>query len=299
MDDLIGSIIKGIAGFYYVDVVGAGVYECKAKGIFRKEQIKPLVGDNVKIEITHEADKEGNITEILPRKNALIRPALANIDQLIVIFAIKQPDINYHLLNAFLVWMGYQNLPCIICFNKSDIVSSKQMTFIRNYFKGTGYEIVFTSAKNKQGIDNLKELMKGKISALAGPSGVGKSSIINLIMGTDRMETGALSKKTSRGKHTTRCSVMMQAGEDSFIIDTPGFSSITLPDIPPEELSICFPEYSAYIDKCQFVKCSHISEPGCAVKEALDQGAFSTYRYEEYKLLYDELKNRKNIRRKR
>ena len=288
-----GKIIKGIAGFYYVHAGESGVYECKAKGIFRNQKVKPLVGDDVEMTVLDEQDKEGNIEEILPRKNELIRPAVANIDQALVIFAAAKPKPNFNLLDRFLILMHYQQVPAVICFNKQDIVTEQELGDLRDTYISAGYEVRFTSALDQTGIGEIRALLKGKTTAVAGPSGVGKSSLINLLSPEAGMETGDISRKIERGRHTTRHSELFAIDGNSYICDTPGFSSIYLPDMEKEELGGCFPEFREYEDSCRFQGCAHIHEPGCAVKEALSEGRISPVRYENYKLLYEELKNRR------
>ena len=285
--------MKGIAGFYYVYTAEAGVYACKAKGIFRKQKIKPLVGDDVEFEITHEEDREGNIITILPRKNTLIRPAVANIDQALVIFAAAKPKPNLHLLDRFLVTMEQREIPAMICFNKEDIVSSEECDALREIYESAGYQILFTSATEGEGIADLKAVLHGKTSTVAGPSGVGKSSLINLLAPQAQMETGEISEKIDRGKHTTRHSQLLMIDEDSFIMDTPGFTSLYLEDMEKEELQSYFPEFAEYEPQCKFTGCSHINEPKCGVKEALSLGKISRQRYDDYKLMYEELKDQK------
>ncbi len=288
-----GKIVKGIAGFYYVHVVGSGVYECKAKGVFRKEKIKPLVGDNVEIEVLDEKDMEGNITEILPRKNDLIRPAVANIDQALVVFAVTQPDPHFNLLDRFLVMMERKEIPTVLCFNKTDIAESPLITELKQIYSGCGYPVLFTSAKEEENIEKLKELLKGKTTAIAGPSGVGKSSLINLLQSRVKMETGSISRKIARGKHTTRHSELLVLGKDSYIMDTPGFSSLYVNDFEKEELKYYFPEFDPYEGQCRFNGCDHIHEPGCAVKEAVEEGKIHRVRYQDYTEMYRELQERK------
>ena len=215
-----GKIIKGIAGFYYVHVVEFGVYECKAKGVFRKEKIKPLVGDNVEIEVLDESEKKGNIVKILPRQNELIRPAVANIDQALVVFAITKPNPHFNLLDRFLVMMESKEIPVVLCFNKEDIATDPQIKELEEIYETCGYPMVFVSAKEERGIEKIRELLKGKTTAIAGPSGVGKSSIINILQPDAEMETGAISTKIERGKHTTRHSELFAIDEDSYIMDT-------------------------------------------------------------------------------
>ena len=193
-----GKIVKGIAGFYYVHVAGSGVYECKAKGIFRRDGIKPLVGDDVEIEVLDERDMEGSIMEILPRRNELIRPAVANIDQALVVFAVTEPSPHLNLLDRFLVMMESRDIPAVLCFNKTDIGSSPEIEELREIYAACGYPVVFTSAREEENIETLKGLLHGKTTAIAGPSGVGKSSLINLIQSGVTMETGSVSRKIGR-----------------------------------------------------------------------------------------------------
>ena len=251
-----GKIIKGIAGFYYVYVENKGIYECKAKGKFRNKSIKPLVGDNVMVDIIDEEKKKGNISEILERKNQLIRPAVANVDQAMIVFAVKKPNPNLNLLDRFLVMMEFQNIETVICFNKIDIG---------------------------------EKMLKGKSTVFAGPSGVGKSSMLNALTKDYKMETGAISEKIGRGKHTTRHSEIFNIDSNSYVFDTPGFSSLFVPGMTKEKLQYCFPEMPQYEPECRFTGCAHINEPDCSIKNALEQGKIARERYENYVLLYKEL----------
>lgn len=288
-----GKIVKGIAGFYYVDVVGSGVYECKAKGVFRKEKKKPLVGDNVEIEVLDQADMEGNITGILPRKNELIRPAAANVDQALVVFAVAKPDPHLHLLDRFLVMMERKEIPVILCFNKDDLGTREQIKTLQDTYKGCGCKVIFSSAKEDRNIEEIKDMLKGKTTVIAGPSGVGKSSLINLLQPKANMETGAISTKIERGRHTTRHSELFVVGEDSYIMDTPGFSSLYVNDFEKEELKYCFPEFAPYEGGCRFHGCDHIHEPDCAVKKAVEEGKIHPSRYQNYTAFYEELKGQR------
>lgn len=289
-----GKIIKGIAGFYYVHVGESGIYECKAKGIFRNQKIKPLVGDNVQMTVLDEKDREGSIEEILPRKNELIRPAVANVDQALVIFAAAKPKPNFNLLDRFLILMQYQHVPAVICFNKQDMVTEQELADLKDTYIKAGYEVRFTSAVTQEGVEEISRLLKGKTTTVAGPSGVGKSSLINLLAPEASMETGDISRKIERGRHTTRHSELFALDENSYICDTPGFSSIYLPDkMEKEELGVYFPEFQEYEERCRFQGCAHIHEPQCAVKEALAEGKISPIRYENYQLLYNELKDKR------
>lgn len=286
-----GKIVKGIAGFYYVHVEGKGIYECRAKGIFRNVHIKPLVGDDVRMDVLNEQEKKGNVTEILPRKNALIRPAVANIDQALVIFAIVKPNPNFNLLDRFLIQMERQKLPSIICFNKQDIASEEEKAALCKAYETCGYKVLFVSALENEGMDELKSLLAGKTTTVAGPSGVGKSTIINCLHPEANMETGSISQKIERGKHTTRHSEIIALGEGTYIMDTPGFTSLSISEIPKEELGMYYPEFNQYEPYCKFSGCAHISEPSCGVKDAVAEGKISKVRYENYQILYQELKD--------
>ena len=284
-----GKILKGISGFYYVHVVESGIYECKAKGIFRQQGIKPLVGDLVEIDIIDEGEKKGNIVRILPRNNALIRPAVANVDMALIVFASATPDPNFNLLDRFLVLMAKQSVPVCICFNKSDLVSDEVKREYAKSYEACGYPVEFISVKNDEGIDRLMEHLRGKTSTIAGPSGAGKSSLINRLQPQVQMETGAVSQKIGRGKQTTRHTQLIHIEGNSYIMDTPGFSSLYLPQMEKEELQRYYTEFSEYEPYCRFQGCSHISEPDCGVKQALEEGKISGLRYENYVQLYNEL----------
>lgn len=290
---MIGKIMKGIAGFYYVGVAESGVYECKAKGIFRKDKIKPLVGDDVEIEVLNEEEKLGNIVKILPRRSELIRPAVANIDQALVIFAAREPKPNLSLLDRFLVIMEKQDVPVIICFNKQDLCDKEEVGRLKEIYEACGYPVVLASAKQGEGIEEIKSRLRGKTTTVAGPSGVGKSSLTNLLQNEVQMETGEISKKLGRGRHTTRHSQIIQIEEDTWLYDTPGFTSFYVEEIEKEELRFYFREFSKYEGTCRFQGCTHTHEPGCMVKNALEEGKISKERYENYLELYGELKEKR------
>ena len=283
-----GKIIKGIAGFYYIYAEDGKIYECKAKGIFRKDNQKPLVGDNVEISVLDEKEMEGSVTAILPRKNSLIRPAVANVDQAFVIFAMENPKPNYMLLDRFLIMMEQQGIPAVVCFNKKDLGTEEELDFLYRTYTQCGYRVILSSALKGDGISEIHEILRGKTTVVAGPSGVGKSSLTNSLQGEIQMETGEISKKLKRGKHTTRHSQVIPVGEDTFLVDTPGFS-----DMEEQELKNYFPEFREYEEGCRFQGCRHIHEPGCAVKEALEADKISRLRYEDYLSLHQELKEKR------
>lgn len=295
-----GKIIKGIGGFYYVHTAGESgkspqIYECRAKGIFRKDNRKPLVGDDVEMDVLDGEQYLGNIRELLPRHSELIRPAVANVDQALVIFSIVSPKPSFNLLDRFLIMMGQQNIPCIICFNKQDMDSEGAGIRYREIYSECGYETLTVSAREGFGIEQLKKLLAGKTTTVAGPSGVGKSSIVNCLQSGIHMETGQISEKIQRGRHTTRHTELIAAWEGTYILDTPGFSSLGLFDLEKEQLAGYYPEFAAHEKFCQFGGCSHIAEPVCGVRDAVAEQAISRLRYDNYCLLYEELKNKRRF----
>lgn len=287
-----GKIIRGIGGFYYVHTE-SGIYECKAKGIFRKDNIKPLPGDFVEITVLDEEKKLGNIDRILPRKNVLIRPAVANVDQALVIFALASPRPNFNLLDRFLVMMEKQGIPCIILFNKKDLVEESVLKEVQRRYLGSSYELHFISARQEEGVEEVRSLLKGKTTTVAGPSGVGKSSLINRLQSGLLMETGEISEKIERGRHTTRHTELLFVEQDTYILDTPGFSSVDLIGVEKEELDLFFPEMRERKNDCRFAGCAHLKEPDCMIRQAVLDGRISESRYENYRLFYEECKARK------
>ncbi len=301
-DMLEGRIIRGIGGFYYVSTDDGELYECRAKGLFRKEGTKPLVGDICLMTPVEESDPDpdalpvGNITKILPRKSELLRPAVANVDQALIIFALTSPEPNFGLLDTFLLRMELSNLPVIIAFNKLDMDQSGSLERqIRDIYETTGYELVFCSAADGSGTDRLRKRLKGKCTTVAGPSGVGKSSLINLLQANVRMETSRISEKTRRGRHTTRHSELIPLTEGGYICDTPGFTSLGIDEFEKEDIAKGFREIGRWQEECRFAGCSHIAEPDCRVKEKVAAGEISRARYESYVRMYGECRNRKRF----
>ena len=288
-----GKIIKGIAGFYYVHAEDGNVYECKAKGVFRNKKIKPLVGDNVEMDVINATELTGNVADILPRKNELIRPAVANIDQTLVVFASLSPAPNFNLLSRFLVMMDYQEIPTTICFNKSDQVSAEELKKLTEVFEGSGAHIIVTSVVTGEGMEELRDVLKGKTTSFAGPSGVGKSSILNEIFPDANSKTGNISEKINRGKHTTRHSEIFYLGEDTYIMDTPGFTSLDYNVVEADSLHYYFGEFDEYEGQCRFNGCVHVNEPDCAVKNAVESGKINRTRYDIYTEMYKELKEKR------
>jgi len=288
-----GTIIKGIAGFYYVKTADGRLIECKARGKFRFDELTPMVGDMVEIAIDH--NDKGVIDSVLPRKSQLTRPAVANITQALVVFAFKDPDINLELLNRFLVLCEYNNLKITVCMNKSDL-NTGQNDKIIEMIKSAGYDFLSMNAGKGIGTGLVKEKLKDNITVLCGPSGAGKSTILNSIAGRTLMETGVVSNKLGRGKHTTRHSELIEVG-GGFIVDTPGFSSLDIDFIKREDLMYSFPEFQDFIGKCRFTGCIHHKEPNCAIKEAVEQGIINPLRYDFYIKMLEEISNTRRNKR--
>lgn len=251
------------------------------------------MGDNVELSVLNEIEKLGNIDRILPRKNELIRPAVANIDQALVIFAGARPKPNLNLLDRFLVSMEMQGVRSVICFNKQDVIDEAEKAHLQSIYEKCGCRVIFTSALLEEGLEEIRDILKDKTTVVAGPSGVGKSSLVNLLAPHAQMETGEFSAKIDRGKHTTRHSEIFWVEGNTFICDTPGFSSLAVWDMEKEELKDCFPEFEAYAQDCRFLGCTHTHEPGCSVKEALAQEQVSRERYDNYLEMYNELKQKR------
>ena len=285
-----GIIVKGVGGFYYVKTK-EGIFQCRARGLFREENIVPLVGDKVKIQISEE-DNTGYIKEIKPRKSQLLRPPVANITQVIIVMSVKEPDINLWLLDRFLVMAELEDLNIHICLNKIDLESEEKVQKINDIYTGAGYHVINTSTIKDMGIEELREGLENNITVFAGPSGVGKSSILNKIHPELDLKTGEVSKKTARGKHTTRHVELLDLGYDSYVLDSPGFSSLDLSFIENEtQLSIGFREIQKYEEDCKFISCLHHKEPDCEVKRQLEMGNIANSRYENYLSFLEEIKN--------
>lgn len=290
-----GIINKGIGGFYYVKTAHKE-YVCRARGKIKNEQVNPLVGDHVEINIVDEAADEGVIEAILPRKTELLRPNVSNVDQAIIVFAIKNPDPNMILLDKMILLAENSHLDIVICFNKCDLDDTGKFDELCNIYNAAGYTILRTSTKAKLGLDDLKDVLKDKISVFSGPSGVGKSSLLNTIEKGMKLQTGELSQKIKRGKHTTRHSELMPLSNGGYVVDTPGFTSLSLQEIPVEDLPHLFPDFEAAAELCQFDDCKHLNEPKCGVKDAVENKEIHKTRYEAYVYIYKELETlgRKN-----
>ena len=291
------KIIKGIAGFYYCIILDEGerkgqIFECKAKGIFRKLGVKPLVGDNVDFEITDTKDFEGNIVKIHKRKNALIRPAVANIDKVVLVLAVESPSPAFYYLDKYLINMSNAGIKVEICWNKTDLNMDKALEYAKIY-TDAGFKNIIASTFEESGLEDLKEALKGEVSVLAGASGVGKSSITNILAPKANMDTNTVSRKIERGRHTTRHSELFMIDSDTFVFDTPGFTSVESPTFDKEELRFHFHEFEEYEGKCRFAGCMHINEPDCAVKQALAEKLIGESRYQSYKKMYEELSERR------
>ena len=285
-----GKIIKGIAGFYLVDC-GGEVLTCKARGLFRKRGEKPLVGDLAEVEAAQTSESEANIVTLLPRKNRLIRPAVSNVDQALVVMAVRTPDPQFYLLDQYLVTMELQEIPAAILFTKEDL-DRGELADYRSRYEAAGYPVFSVSVENGSGIEALRAHLAGKTTVLAGPSGVGKSTLTNLLCPAANMETGELSRKNLRGKQTTRHSELFCLGENSYLLDTPGFTAVEVWG-DTEAFKQAFPEIRALEGQCRFTGCNHGAEPDCAVKAAVARGEIAASRYESYRKMAEESAERR------
>ena len=292
-----GKIIKGIGGFYYVDTEN-GIYECRARGIFRKDKITPLVGDRVKMSIVDEESKKGVVEEIDKRDTELIRPPIANIDKALIVFAVKNPKPHLSLLDRFIVLAEKENLEIVIVLTKADLDDDNTLEKITSIYELSGYKVIPVSNKTKLNIDAIKQELKDSVVVFAGPSGVGKSSLLNEIDENFKLQTGEVSDKIKRGKHTTRHAELLKLECGGMVADTPGFSSLSLDDIDENELKDYFIEFEEY-DECKFgSRCIHENEPSCAVKEAVENGEISKKRYDSYIQLLNEIRQSKMGKRR-
>lgn len=281
-----GRIMKALSGFYYVQTE-QDLVECKARGRFRKEHITPLVGDWVDITIEHG---KGMVEEIHPRRNSFVRPAVANLDLLVLMVSQVIPVTEPFLIDRVTAIAGNQNVPVVICVNKSDMHAQGRLAEI---YQRAGYDVVVTSAVTGQGVDTLRQLICGKVVAFTGNSGVGKSSILNCLAPELAIQTGEVSLKLGRGRHTTRHIELFALDDGTFVADTPGFSSFDTDQMEvvlKENLQYAFPDFAPYLGQCQFHDCAHRKEPGCAVTQALREGKIEPTRYESYEKLYDKAK---------
>ena len=287
-----GRIIKGIGGFYYVDTDN-GLYECRARGIFRKNKITPLVGDFVKISVVDEENKKGVVEEIAERETELVRPPIANVNKALIVFAVKNPTPHLSLLDRFIVLAERENLEIVIIIKKIDLDNDNTFEKIKNIYEPCGYKVIGVSNLEKKNIDKVKEELKDNTVVFAGPSGVGKSSLLNEIDKNFKLKTGDVSDKIKRGKHTTRHAELFELEFGGMVADTPGFSSLTLDDIEDVDLKDYFIEFDNY-DDCKFgSRCIHQNEPNCAVKEAVENGEIPKERYESYIQLLNEIRQGK------
>ncbi len=282
-----GIILKGIAGFYYVKTED-GLYECKARGKFKNKKLTPLVGDRV--EILPENEEKATIEVIEKRKNELLRPSVSNVDQAIIVFAAAKPDPNIILLDKMIVLAISSHLEPILCINKVDLIASEKLQNLIEPYERAGFQVITTSTKRGDGLEDLKTVVKEKITVFAGPSGVGKSSLLNQVQEGLVLQTGEISEKIKRGKHTTRHSELIELLNGGWVVDTPGFTSLELDYLDASALRDYFPEFDAFLGQCRFDDCAHINEPGCQVLEAVSSGEICRIRYESYQYMYQELK---------
>lgn len=287
-----GKIVKALSGFYYV-LQNEGIIQCRGRGIFRKNKITPLVGDEVVFQA--ENDQEGYILEVKERKNELVRPPISNVDQAILVFSAVEPDFSPNLLDRFLVLIEFNRIKPLICITKLDLATDEQHTEIEQYaeqYRRTGYEVILTSSETDFGIELLYPHLENKISVFAGQSGVGKSSLLNALKPELAIKTNDISTHLGRGKHTTRHVELIHVGQ-GLVADTPGFSSLEFTNIEAEDLTFCFPELQKASEDCKFRGCLHLKEPKCAVKSAVEAGEIPIYRYEHYIDFLKEIKDRK------
>ncbi|MCD8118378.1 MAG: ribosome small subunit-dependent GTPase A [Lachnospiraceae bacterium] len=287
-----GSSVPGEGGESAV-LHAADIWECRAKGIFRNQKKKPLIGDDVEIEAVDAQKKTGNIVKIYERTNELVRPSVANVDQALVVFSVTSPEPSLNLLDRMLLMTETLGLPAGICFQKIDLDTEHRAENLCRIYRDAGYPVFPASALRREGVEEIAAFLDGRTTCLAGPSGVGKSTWMNLLCREERMETGEISEKSMRGKHTTRHAELIALWENTYLVDTPGFGALDITYMEPEELKGYFPEFAPYEGTCRFPGCVHRSEPDCSVKDAVENGQIHRSRYESYAAFYEELKERK------
>lgn len=282
-----GVISKSQKELYYVIADGLE-YKAKARGVFRERKIKPLVGDKVSIQVLD--DGTAYIEQVFERKNSLVRPPIANIDQIILVSSLSQPKLNYTIFDKYLVMLEHYSIPVKLVINKIDLASKKEIEEFKSIYDKTPYNYLFTSSVTGQGINELEGMLRDSISSFAGPSGVGKSTILNLLADHIDAETGDVSRKTSRGKHTTRHVEIFELEKDTYIFDTPGFTSLDLSFIDEyRDVKEYFPEFVENSKTCKFANCQHVNEPGCQIKKMMEEDKISKSRYDNYLYIREEL----------
>lgn len=301
-----GLIVKALSGYYYVlpDVEGTGgaaepsLVQCRARGIFKKRNISPLVGDRISFE--HSENNEGTVTEIHKRQSELIRPPVANIEQAVLVFSLDEPALNLQLLDKFLVHIEHSGLEPVICLSKQDLVkeadsgsASLEPGAAQRLYEDIGYKVFVTSAKEGEGLEPIRDMLKGRLSVFSGQSGVGKSTLLNALLPELNLETGEISMRLGRGRHTTRHVELMALPGGGWVADTPGFSQLDFMEMEPEDLGRTFPEFVPLAEECRFRGCLHHKEPGCKVREEVESGKVAESRYEHYLIFLQEMKDRK------
>ncbi|WP_414053921.1 ribosome small subunit-dependent GTPase A [Macrococcus equi] len=289
MNVIKGQIIKALSGFYYVKDDKNEIYQCRARGNFRKKGITPYVGDFVTFQIENETD--GYILDILDRKNVMVRPPVVNVDRVIVVMSAKEPDFSLNLVDKFITIIESYDIEPVLLVTKKDLLTDDEIAYIEKclaYYESIGYKVLFVSNKDSH---NFTSLIQG-ITVLAGQSGVGKSSFINALIPDANLNTGIISNALNRGKHTTR-HVELIPLQEGYIADTPGFSSLDLDNIDRNTLKYCFIEFAQRAGECKFRECLHINEPKCAIKDAVDAGEILESRYQHYQQMLEEIENRK------
>ena len=289
-----GIVLSNISNLYKVELNNK-IYDCTARGKIKNDEMSPVSGDFVDIEVQDEAKCVGVINSIRKRENYIKRPKMANLSQLILVVSMKMPKPDLLLLDKQLVYAEYVNVKPIICLNKIDLENEEKINSIYNLYKSIGYDVIKTDAKNGIGINEITEKLKENITAFSGNSGVGKSTLINNLMGSNITEEGVVSKKNKRGKNTTTQVNLYKVGDNSYIADTPGFSTFDVFEIEKEDLAQYFIEFRDYLSECQYADCSHIKEQKCGVKLGTEMGKISKERYERYCQIYEELKNKKKV----